>query len=340
MNISNRIKNLEKIDVIDKSDIFLFDHLPIETINIYENFYKFFYHLLDKYSDKNKLEQIHFYIDNRRFCSASAGFSKGTYLMKISCAYPIMILDKFNRLSILENPNLISKYKSLTNESKFKANNFLAKCSMTFTFHHEFRHLIQCDGKEFDFSENTLKGFDFDKHLHEFDADRIGSRMVMDYVFDIYEQLDNKTEQNLKDLFFLALGSIVITFLLHYFKVMDDKDNITFTEIDTSFYVEEKTHPHTLVRLANIIEFYSENIQENYNLNISIVDFLKYPFEIANLYFSELFGQNSKLPNVIYQFFEQFDNNLDDINMYNGKLFDGVIKHVTLSKIVEENNVL
>jgi hypothetical protein len=211
---------------------------------------------------------------------------------------------------------------------------------MTFTFHHEFRHLIQSDGKEFEFSENTLKNFDFNKHLHEFDADRIGSRMVMDYVFDVYEQLENKTKQNLEDLFFIALGSIVITFLLYYFKVIDENGKITFTEVDDTFYLEDKTHPHTLIRIANIIEFYSDNIEENYKLNISFVDFLKYPFEIANLYFSELFGQNSKLPNVIYQYFEQFEKNLDDINEYNNKLYDGVMKHETLSKIITNNNVL
>jgi hypothetical protein len=211
---------------------------------------------------------------------------------------------------------------------------------MTFTLHHEFRHLIQCDGKKIEFSENTLKQFDFDKHLYEFDADRIGSRMVMDYVFDVYETLENKSQQNLKHLFFVALGSIVITFLLYYFKVIDENEQIEFKEIDASFYLEQKTHPHTLIRVANIIEFYSENIEENYGLNISFVDFLKYPFEIANLYFSELLGQNSKLPNITYQYFEQFNNNLDEINEYNCKLYDGVMKHKTLSKIIAKNNFL
>lgn len=340
MTSRNRIKNLENIQVIDQNDLFHFDHLPIEKINIYENIYAFFFNLLDKYSEKHQLKPIYFYIDNRRFCSASATFSKGTYFMKISCAYPLMILDKFNRLSIFDKPTLTSRYKSLVAQNKFNPNDFLTKCSMTFTFHHEFRHLIQSDGKEFEFSENTLKNFEFDRHLHEFDADRIGSRMVMDYVFDVYEQFENKTNKLLEDLFFVALGSIVITFLLHYFKVMNENEQITISEIDDTFYLEENTHPHTLIRLANIIEFYSENIQENYGLNISFVDFFKYPFEIANLYFTELLGQNSKLPNAIYQYFEQFENNLDDINEYNGKLFYGVMKHETLSKIIAKNNVL
>jgi hypothetical protein len=243
-------------------------------------------------------------------------------------------------MSIFDKPQLSAKYKSLIEQKDFNANQYLTTCSMTFTFHHEFRHLIQSDGKEFEFSENTLNKFDFDRHLHEFDADRIGSRMVMDYVFDVYEKLEYKTKQNLEDLFFIALGSILITFLLYYFKVMDQNGQITFTEIDDTFYLKEKTHPHTLIRLANIIEFYSDNIQENYGLNISFVNFLKYPFEITNLYFSELFGQNSKLPNAIYQYFEQFDKNLDDINEYNKQLFDGVMEHKTLSKIIAENNVL
>lgn len=339
-NIRNRIKNLEEIKVIDQNDLFHFDHLTDDEIRLYESFYSFFYKLLDKYSDKHQLRPIHFYIDNYRFCSASATFSNGNYFMKISCAYPKMISDKFNRLSIFEKPILSSKYKSLIDQNNFNANEFLTTCSMTFTFHHEFRHLIQSDGKEFEFLENTLNKFDFDRHLHEFDADRIGSRMVMDYVFDVYEKLEDKTKQNLEHLFFIALGSILITFLLHYFKVMDQNGQITFTEIDDTFYLKEKTHPHTLIRLANIIEFYSDNVQENYSLNISLVDFLKYPFEIANLYFSELFGQNSKLPNAIYQYFEQFDKNLDEINEYNKKLYDGVMEHKTLSKIIAENNVL
>lgn len=340
MNIKNIIANLKTIKVIDQNDVFHLDGLPTENIKIYEDFYKFFYKLLEKYSIKHQLKPIYFYIDSRTLCSASAAFSRETYFMKISCAYPIMILDKFNRFSIYDNKILSSKYNSLLNINEFNANSFLIESSMTFTFHHEFRHLIQCDGKEFEFTENTINGFDFNRHLYEFDADRIGSRMVMDYVFDIYERLQEKTMQSLKDLFFLALGSIVITFLLHYFKVINNRDQLIFTEIDTSFYLEEKSHPHTLVRLVNIIYFYRDKIRENYSINISITDLLKYPLEVANLYFLELVGKDSELPNLIKQIFDEFENNLDDINMYNNKLYDGVMKHETLSKIVTENNML
>lgn len=339
-NIREKIQILEEIEVINKNDLFKYDHLTNDEILLYDSFYSFFYKLLDKYSEKHQLRPIHFYIDNYRYCSASAAFSKGNYFMKISCAYPKMISDKFNRLSIFDKPILSSKYKSLIGQNNFNANEYLTTCSMTFTFHHEFRHLIQSDGKEYEFSENTLNKFDFDRHLYEFDADRIGSRMVMDYVFDVYEKLENKTIQNLEDLFLLALGSVLITFLLYYFKVMDQNGQITFTEIDNAFYLKEKTHPHTLIRLANIIEFYSVNVQENYSLNISFDNFLKYPFEIANLYFSELFGQNSNLPSAIYQYIAQFEKNLNDINEYNKKLYDGVMEHKILSKIIAENNLL
>lgn len=329
MKFEAKVTELLKTGIVKESE--LCDLSSLEDDLIYRQFYNFFYDLIGKMTVKHGISPVYFYIDGTLTCSSESTFTNGIYLIKISQGYPKVYHDiLLARNTFSSNLKIKELYGKLINSNGFDLNEFFLHSSMNFTFYHEFRHLLQSNGKEFDFSENsTNTKFNGERHVLEFDADRIGIRHVMDYAFDNYEILNDKSPANLKSLLILSLGSVVVTFLLYEYKALDVYNPIP-KEPD-GFYVEERTHPHTLVRLAHIIEFYAENVKVNYpDLNIDLFDFLKYSLEIGGIFFSDNFEVE-----IVKNYLDEFALNLDDINAYNQKLFDDSLKHPRIKELME-----
>lgn len=329
MNYTDNVKIIEKIDQLDTSDIFQNEN-P-DNYNLYEEFYQYFKNEVEINSAKYKISPIFFYIDNKRNCGASASFYNGNYFIKISSGY-VKYMDLMLRknIDIFQNEHLSNIYHSIKLEKNLNIQEFILESSLKFTFHHEFRHLHQCNGETFKFTENQSENkFSFERHLFEYDADLIGAWFVMDFAFETYEKLNVKSKENLTSLMYLAISSIIITYLLFYFNRMESQMIIHNPE---KFYSEKNTHPHTIVRILSIIEFYKDNIETNYNLNIETVDLLKRSLEIGNLYFEQL-QLNSNL-NLVMEFFNIWKENITEINEYVKKLDNGIKIHLTIKKII------
>ena len=329
MEFENKLEELLNTGVVKKSDIC--DLNSLDDDSVHREFYNFFYELIEKMSIKYSVSPLYFYIDPFLSCSSKSTFIKGLYLIRISKGYPLVyqnILYTQNTFSL--NTKIQELYGGLLNSTGFDLNDFFLKSSMNFTFYHEFRHLLQSNDKEFSFSENSTKSeFSSERHLLEFDADRIGARHLMDYAFDRYEILSDKNPENLKLLLILSLGSVVVTFLLYEYKALDIYNPIP--KEPEEFYLEERTHPHTLIRLAHIFEFYSENVKVNYpNLNIGLIDFLKYSIEVAGIFFMDNFEVE-----IVGNYLQEFALNLDKINSYNQKLFDESSKQPRIKELMK-----
>lgn len=329
MGFETKIKELLKIGIVKESE--LCDLNSLEDDSVYRQFYNFFYNLIGKMTVKHGISPVYFFIDGTLTCSSKSTFKNGIYLIKISQGYPKVYHDiLFKRNTFSLNPKIQELYGKLINSNGFDLNEFFLHSSMNFTFYHEFRHLLQSNGKEFNFSENsTNTTFNSERHILEFDADRIGIRHVMDYAFDNFETLSDKSPANLKSLLILSIGSVVVTFLLYEYKALDVYNPIP--KEPEEFYLEERTHPHTLVRLAHVFEFYAENVKVNYpDLNIDLVDVLKYSLEIAEIFFSDNFEVE-----IVRNYINEFALNLDKINSYNQKLFDDSLKNTRIKELMQ-----
>jgi hypothetical protein len=189
-----------KIEELIKNDIpldrFEYSGLDDELVNTYSSFESKFKELFKAYSAVHNLQNCFFYIHNSDSCNAAAIAHKGFNIIRINNGYPILIKDKF-RLELFEkiigvalvNEELIANaYLDLYQNQDFKFDIFMLNCSIAFTFHHEFRHLLQFNNshsaKKFNYSENLDKDkFEIMKHAWEFDADRIASFEIIKYVF-------------------------------------------------------------------------------------------------------------------------------------------------------------
>ena len=97
------------------------------------------------------------------------------------------------------------------------------------------------------------------------------------------------------------------------------------------FYIKENSHPHPLVRCINILEYYFENITNDFpRLRIDAQELLNNTLGIIKLYFDSL------IPNkdIISNFFDDLGMYLDDINRYNQELCDFAIQEKTIRNLL------
>ena len=85
--------------------------------------------------------------------------------------------------------------------------------------------------------------------------------------------------------------------------------------------MDQKTHPHSLIRISYIIQHYQNVALEN-GIVIEIGDLLKETFLISEIFFNS----NSFVKNCL----DVLEENLDSINFYTGYLFDEAIKRDNL----------
>lgn len=328
-------------EVFNTNEIYNFktDCFDNDLILVYEKIENIFKDLLNKYSKLYNIENSVFYYDNLRYCSSSAtNIGNSLNIIKLSCAYPILMNNKLFVKNDLEiNPTLNELYSELLNDN-FDFKDFFLQSSVRFTFFHELRHLIQFENKSNIFSEKLDEGFSLERHIFEFDADLFAMRYILDYVFDAFEKLENKTEKNFNSLTYLSLASVVSTYLLFYFKDIDYTESKKISQFSDEFYTNSKSHPHNLIRVINIIEFFKENISANYPVNQSLVDYMKYSFEIVNIFFKDTIESDFNLTEF---YFDELEKNLNEINLYVQLLNDASEKHEKISRIRKKyNNML
>jgi hypothetical protein len=330
-----------EIEVFNATEVYDFktECFDENLLKVYQKIDKTFKDLLNKYAKTYGIKNCIFYFDNLRYCSSSAtNIGNRLNIIKLSCAYPNLMYNKLFLKNELENNQTISTlYFELLNDN-FDLKDFFLECSLRFTFFHELRHLIQFENKSNIFSEKPELEFSLERHIYELDADLFAIRYILDYVFDAYEKLDSKTEKNFNSLLNLALASVISTYLLFYFKDIDYFNSKKISKFIDVFCTNSKTHPHNLIRVINIVEFYGENIRANYPITQTNVDYIKYSFEIVNIFLQETIESDFNLTRF---YFDELEKNLIEINLYVRLLSDISEKHEKIARIREKyNNVL
>ena len=325
-------------------DVFDYRDIDPEIAEIYAYFENSFQELFESYANSFNINDYCFYIKSNNKCNAFASKIKGYNIIGITNGYPILLKRKFDKkhfkniiwAGIFNKTPLSEAYCDLEEDSDFDFSKFILDCSIKFTFNHEFQHILQfnCDtynGENCLLHENLeITGFDLKKHVWEFDADKIASFEVLKYVFSIYSKLKAKNDEKLKCLLFVGCASMIITKSLFYFGVINQL-NAKYSINKMDFYIKENSHPHPLVRCMNILEYYFDNITNDFpKLKIDAQELLNNTVGIMKLYFDSL------IPNkdIVSYFFDDLGMYLDDIHRYNQELYDFAIQEKTIRKLL------
>lgn len=329
-------------------DAFDYQGLDPELVETYQYFEKSFQQLYQYYADGFHLNNCVFYIKKSYQCNAFARRAENYNIIGITNGYPVLMKEKLANkffsnsifIALINDKSTSEAYCELHEDQNFNFHEFVLNCSIQYTFSHEFQHILQFNAskifKDILYSENLDKSnFSLKKHAWEFDADRMASYEVLKYAFSAYRNLKNKENEKLKCLFYIALASMVITKNLFYFGVMN-QINPTYTINKQDFYTRQFSHPHPLVRIYNIIEYFYENIKNDFQkLEIDFQQILDNILGISNLYFDNLIPEK----NVMQNYFEDTIKFIDEINGYSQEIYDFAIKEKSIKKLLKKRRI-
>ena len=338
--------NLEKIHDLVKWRVIedYFDYqglcLDAEQLRRYKYCEDKFEALFTDKAIQYKLRDYHFVINNDWACNAFARRNKGYNIIGITCAYPIIMSDIFDEkyfsslilIGLMNDVSMSNAYADLYNLERFQLNKFMLDCSIQFTFGHEFQHILQFSSSKSTInhykSENLDKSeFKMKDHAWEFDADRFAAFEVLKYIFEIKREHQVKDDKIFFCMLYLGLGSIFITKVFFYLGLEDPTQKIGKIE----FYTKKHSHPHPIIRLCNITDYFYDNVKDFFpKLIVDQQDFLNNAFGLIKIYF------NSYLPKskVIDEIFKDLDLHLDTIYSYNEELFDYAINDQSIRNLL------
>ncbi len=337
------LKNkLIKMEII--KDVFDYQGLDDNLVYYYTYFEKKFQELLKNYADVYNLKNCFFYIKDGNFCNAFASKIQNYNIIGITNAYPILMKDKFDKKffsNIINNKSISDAYADLYADPTFQFNDFMLDCTIQYTFSHEFRHLLQFNSSlipnNFDYSENIdTTNFNIKKHAWEFDADRMAAYEVLKYVFKVHRKMQNRCNEKLLCLMYLALSSMFITKDLFHFGIINQTNSKNYTINKQDFYTKKYSHPHPLVRQYNIFEFFHDSIKDDFpHLKLDTQELLNNILGISKLYFDEL------IPNQKGFYIDDMKSTdlLDAIKEYNGELYDYAIKDNSIRNLLTSQGV-
>lgn len=330
-------------------EVFDYQDIDTEIAEVYAYFENSFQKLFEDYASLFNINDYCFYIKSNDICNAFASKRKGYNIIGITNGYPILLKRKFDKkyfknillAGIINEKPLSKAYCDLEEDMDFDYSKFVLDCSIKFTFSHEFEHILQlnCNHHNRDnylLHENLeITGFDLKKHAWEFDADRMASFEVLKYVFSVYSKLKAKNDDKLKCLLIVGCASMIITKSLFHFGVINQLDP-KYSINKKDFYIKENSHPHPLVRCLNILEYYLDNITDDFpRLKIEPQELLHNTVAIMKLYFDSL------IPNqdIASHFLNDLEMYLDDINQYNQELYEFAIQEESIRSLLLFRNI-
>lgn len=324
-------------------DPFEYEDLPDELKIKYHYFEEKFQLLFKQKAEQYKLKECHFYIKNNVNCNAFARNRRGYNIISISHAYVIQMSRFFNNeyfSSMMDLANVSDEtirlgYTNLIELEGFDLGGFLLNSTIQFTFTHEFQHILQMNSskiaKQFEFNENMESSeFDIKKHAWEFDADRFAAFDVIKHAFEINRENGNQNDTALKCMLFLALGGVFISKLLFYLGVVNTNEGNQSTNI-MKFYTKKFSHPHPIVRLFNVMEYYHDSIETLFpELDITTQEILNNTLLITKIYTDSILPDQD----IMKIIFSDLDNHLNEINAYNVELYNVAIKDSSIRELL------
>lgn len=342
------MKEIDKINLVKYGIIeepFEYSFLDKELVEIYESFNTKFKDLYKGKAEQYNLKDCHFIIKNSISSNAFARSKRGYNIIGITQGYIKSMTNIFNKdnfkkilfIALKSDVKTSNSYAELYEMENFEFNEFMFECSIQFTFGHEFQHILQLNNDKIsqktELNENlTNTKFDINQHAWEFDADRFGSFEVLKYIHQVKNEFKVTNNDVFKCMLYLGLGSLFLTKLLFYFKVSNSTETIN----TKPFYIKENSHPHPIIRIFNITEYFKDSIDDLFpNLKIEMQELLNNSLAILDNYLNSLFPKQR----VIKYFFDDWDIHLDEINEYNNELYDVCIKNESIRNLLIKRGI-
>lgn len=326
-------------------DVFDYKFLDDELVDKYDSFSENFELLFQEKAELFDIKDCVFYIKNDVSCNAFARHFKGYNIIGITHGYVVQMSDIFDErnfskmiaIGLINEVTISNAYCELHELNDFNVSKFMLDCAIKFTFEHEFQHILQLNSSNisinYSLTENLERiAFDLNRHAWEFDADRFASFEIIKHIFQIKRELKIKNDNIFKCMLYLGLGSIFISKLLFYFGVSSFNKSIRKQE----FYLKKYSHPHLLVRVFNILDYYYDNLQTLFpKIDINQQELFNNTLGILKIYLDSFIPNQTLLKDL----FSDLDKHLDDINNYNAELYDYAIENVAIRDLLIKRNI-
>ena len=117
---------------------------------------------------------------------------------------------------------------------------------------------------------------------------------------------------------------------------MNDFENNKPSDLQ-EFYTENYSHPHPLVRIMNIIQYFVDCVKEDFpKLKIDLQQVINNVLGVNKLYFSSLINN----PDTLKPLFIELESSLDKIHRYNNRLYDVAINDDSIKLLLNRSGVI
>jgi hypothetical protein len=245
------------------SDFYDFVDFPLEED--FERFFNYCQEYLDRDDLGYNIRPARFFYNTRTSLNACARTEVNGYgLVEIWKGSLFELNDLFLAKEERFDAQPFQRYRALTQQrAGITPSYFLFQMATLFFLYHETGHLIQRGGpmgNNLEFAGHECIGGQVGiQHMRELDADAFACHCLAMHAIQFSEE--NTTggitvnPQALNDAAALALAAVYIFF-------------IHLSDGDPAIYLEEKCHPHPLVRLCYCVIFLLQNIQKNVGVQI------------------------------------------------------------------------
>lgn len=237
-------------EIVKYEDVFVFEDLPNERF--YEELYNFCSENLEiQYADGLLFKNLFLYT-NCYSKNAKAGIEKEHNVILFNIGLMNFCFEKFlYNMELNEYTN--GKWEKITESFDTSVSHLAFQINTHFTYYHELAHLFQMQKKraEIGFQERcTDDRYDIIQHKLEINADTYAAINIATQIQQYIEKCFDEIDQRIVTKVVTILG----TCLLEHIICFSDSFEL---------YYDEKSHPHPIMRMFNIILNVTNHLSSN-----------------------------------------------------------------------------
>lgn len=242
MSYTTEIENSLKKSIFLADEIFSYQETPHEKE--FKSFYEFCRKNLDINSKTYSINPNIFVYLNDTSVNAKAKVKNKCFSIGINSGLMVWGIQNF-----LSNENLqVFFYSQFPNLLKYFDNSIDVlsfQLSTQFTYYHELGHLIQNNGdREEMFSERMEfnLNYDINRHWCELNADTFSAISIASHIQQyLFGQIGDELDNNKSNDCLIIFGTCLFSYIM------------SFSSSNVNLYFFEKTHPHPVIRVINIL---------------------------------------------------------------------------------------
>lgn len=313
--------------IIEKQDVFDFENVPYEKY--YEELYNFCSENLKiQCADDLLFESVFLYYDYFSK-NAKAGIKKGHNVILVNIGLMNFCFEKF-LFNVELNDFTKGKWKEITDSFDVTVSRLAFQTNTHFTYYHELAHLFQIQKKkaEIGSQERCIDDkYDIIQHKLEINADTYAAISIATQIQQYIEKCFAEINQCIVTNVVTILGTCLLEHIICFSDSLE-------------LYYDEKSHPHPVIRMfniiLNIINHLSSNpgyIKRRINLDVKILARKIFDFheelereEIFTSGFSDFINSGKLDNNKILKYIEVIrdletsDGYIDAMDVWNSRI--------------------